>query len=106
MGMLFSHSVDDCSQSTAESAMGVPAVRLLIEGEATGVLSGCSFCPIILNVIPGDRTTRVILHIPCSLCLSPSGSCLNRGTAQGLIHNLAFCYSLSFSRILSILWDL
>lgn len=81
--------------------MGDPVgvVRQFIEGGATGGLSGCGFCPVILKlVILGDQATRVVLHLPCSLCLCPSGSCLGQSAAQGLIHNLAFRYSLSFRK--------
>lgn len=46
--------------------MGIPAVRQFIEGAATGGLFGGSFYPIILK--HADSTSRVILHIPCSLC--------------------------------------
>lgn len=55
--------------------MGVPVVRQFTEGGATGGLSGCSFCSVILKpVVLGNRTARAILHMLCSYACALLGA--------------------------------
>lgn len=78
--------------------MGVLVVRQSIEDGSVGGLSGSRVWPCSLKPVnPGDKATRMILHMPSYLRSPPSGSCSDQSIAQRVIRNLVFGYSLSFS---------